>query len=78
MHPSRPALVRALVVSMIQATFRTFLMPTPRRPTLLFTAWLLAPVAAVPLASVTRTTDVKHSPAFSVEAKPLPKNGFRC
>jgi hypothetical protein len=69
--------VRALVISMIQATFRTFLMHTVRRPTLLVTASLLTPFAAVPLTSVARATDIKHSPALSVAAKPLPKNGFR-
>ena len=40
------------VISVIQPTFRTFLVPTIRRPTLLTTTSLLTPFAAVALTSV--------------------------
>jgi len=68
--------VLALAISVIQPTFRTFLMKTIRYATLLSTTALLTLFAAVALASVARATDVKLPTALAIAAKPPSQNGF--
>jgi hypothetical protein len=60
----------------IEAAFRTLLMPAIRTAPLMQSSLVAAVQAAIALSAITMRAEIERHPAFTAQANPQPQNNF--
>jgi hypothetical protein len=60
----------------IEAAFRTLLMPAIRTAPLMKSSLVAAVQAAIALSAITMRAEIERRPAFTAQANPKPQNNF--